>query len=116
MTTRRGSQYSIQSDGGALRSRNNTSKGKRKRNNPVEQNPHKEVPYPKGKSQKCLNYEPEVELSMGNSNRYKSHSEGSDRRLHGSDELLEHPEKVPQKGGNNEILQQMESTIIQSSN
>ncbi|MBW0588321.1 hypothetical protein O181_128036 [Austropuccinia psidii MF-1] len=83
--------------------------------------------------------EPELELSMSNSNRYKSHSEGSDRHLHEpvqtvlhsvqrqglghvalntprSDELLEHPENVPQRGGNSEILQWMESTIIQTSN
>ncbi|MBW0586999.1 hypothetical protein O181_126714 [Austropuccinia psidii MF-1] len=33
-----------------------------------------------------------------------------------SDELLAHPEKVPQRGGNSEILQWMESTIIQTSN
>ncbi|MBW0544640.1 hypothetical protein O181_084355 [Austropuccinia psidii MF-1] len=83
--------------------------------------------------------EQELELSMSNSNRYKSHSEGSDRHirepvkavLHSvegqglgnlatippkSDELVEHPEKVPQRGGNSEILQWMESTIIQNSN
>ncbi|MBW0582066.1 hypothetical protein O181_121781, partial [Austropuccinia psidii MF-1] len=28
-------------------------KGKESEKSPVEQNPHKEVPYPKGKSQKC---------------------------------------------------------------
>ncbi|MBW0501111.1 hypothetical protein O181_040826, partial [Austropuccinia psidii MF-1] len=28
-------------------------KGKERAISPVEQNPHKEVPYPKGKSQKC---------------------------------------------------------------
>ncbi|MBW0520009.1 hypothetical protein O181_059724 [Austropuccinia psidii MF-1] len=83
--------------------------------------------------------EPELELNMSNSNRYKSHSEGSDRHLHEpvqevlhsvqgqglgnvatnisrSDELLEHPQKVHQRGGNSEILQWMESTIIQTSN
>ncbi|MBW0525895.1 hypothetical protein O181_065610 [Austropuccinia psidii MF-1] len=83
--------------------------------------------------------EPELELSMSNSNRYKPHSEGSDRHLHEpvqtvlhgvqgqrlgnvapntprSDELLAHPQKVPQGGGNSEILQWMESTIIQASN
>ncbi|MBW0589827.1 hypothetical protein O181_129542 [Austropuccinia psidii MF-1] len=82
--------------------------------------------------------EPELELSMSDSNRYKSHSEGSNRHLnepvqtvlHGvqgqglgnvatnpprSDELLAHPPKVPQRGGNSEILQWMESTIIQAS-
>ncbi|MBW0586192.1 hypothetical protein O181_125907 [Austropuccinia psidii MF-1] len=83
--------------------------------------------------------EPELELSMSNSNRYQSHSEGSDRHLHEpvntvlhsvqgqglgnvatntprSNELLAHPQKVPQRGGNIQILQWMESTIIQTSN
>ncbi|MBW0517962.1 hypothetical protein O181_057677 [Austropuccinia psidii MF-1] len=83
--------------------------------------------------------EPELEISMSHSNRYKSHSEGSDRHLHEpvqavlhivqgqglgnvasniprSDELLAHPQKVPQRGGNSEILQLMEATIIQTSN
>ncbi|MBW0543415.1 hypothetical protein O181_083130 [Austropuccinia psidii MF-1] len=81
--------------------------------------------------------EPVLELSMSNSNRYKSHSEGSDRHLHEPvqailhsvqeqglgnvatntprcDELLAHPQNVPQRGGNSEILQWMESTIIQT--
>ncbi|MBW0480266.1 hypothetical protein O181_019981 [Austropuccinia psidii MF-1] len=81
--------------------------------------------------------DPELELRMRNSNRYKSHSEGSNRHINDpvqtvlhhvqiqglgnaetntprSDELLEHPEKVPQ-GENGEILQLMESTIIQTS-
>ncbi|MBW0591721.1 hypothetical protein O181_131436, partial [Austropuccinia psidii MF-1] len=31
-----------------------------------------------------------------------------------SDELLAHPQKVPQRGENSEILQWMESTIIQT--
>ncbi|MBW0505642.1 hypothetical protein O181_045357 [Austropuccinia psidii MF-1] len=83
--------------------------------------------------------EPELKLSMCNSNRDKSHSEGSNRDsyepvqagLHSlqgqrlvnvatnpprSNELLAYPEKVPQRGGNSEILQWMESTIIQTSN
>ncbi|MBW0544194.1 hypothetical protein O181_083909 [Austropuccinia psidii MF-1] len=83
--------------------------------------------------------EPELELSMSNSNRYKSHSEGSDRHLlepvqtvlHSlqgqglgnvdtntpmSDELMSHPQNAPQRGGNSEILQLMESTIIQTPN
>ncbi|MBW0499173.1 hypothetical protein O181_038888 [Austropuccinia psidii MF-1] len=83
--------------------------------------------------------EPELELSMSNSNRYKSHSEGTNTHsyepvqvvLHGvqvqglenvatnpprSDELLENPKKIPQIGGNSEILQWMESTIIEESN
>ncbi|MBW0592855.1 hypothetical protein O181_132570 [Austropuccinia psidii MF-1] len=83
--------------------------------------------------------QPELELGMSNSNRYQSHSEGSDRHLHEpvqavlhrvqrqglgnvstntprSDELLAHPQKVPQRRGNSEILQWMESTIIKTSN
>ncbi|MBW0581951.1 hypothetical protein O181_121666, partial [Austropuccinia psidii MF-1] len=71
--------------------------------------------------------EPELELSMSNSNRDESHSEGSNRHLyeplqavlHGvqgqrlgivatnpprSGELLAHPQKVPQRGGNSDIL------------
>ncbi|MBW0574612.1 hypothetical protein O181_114327 [Austropuccinia psidii MF-1] len=76
---------------------------------------------------------------MSDSNRYKSHSGGSNRHLHEpvqavlhgvqgqglgnvtpytprSDELLAHPQKNPQTGGNSDILQRMESTIIQTSN
>ncbi|MBW0592487.1 hypothetical protein O181_132202 [Austropuccinia psidii MF-1] len=83
--------------------------------------------------------ESELELSISDLNRYKSHLEGSDRHLHEpvqailhsvkvqglgnvatntprSDELLEHPQKVPQRGGNIEILQWIQSTIIQTSN
>ncbi|MBW0528182.1 hypothetical protein O181_067897 [Austropuccinia psidii MF-1] len=83
--------------------------------------------------------DPELDLSMSNSNREKSHSEGSNRHLHEpvqaalcclqgqglgnfatnpprSDKLLAHPQKVPQRGGNSEIHQWMESTIIQTSN
>ncbi|MBW0577675.1 hypothetical protein O181_117390 [Austropuccinia psidii MF-1] len=140
MTTRRQSQYSIQSDGAGLRGRIDSSKGKRKGNIPsgtestqgsaLSQRQVPEMP---------MISEPELELSMSNSNRYKSHSEGTDIHLHEpvqtvlhsvqrqglgnvasntprSDELLEHPEKVPQRGGNSEILQWMESTIIQTSN
>ncbi|MBW0482287.1 hypothetical protein O181_022002 [Austropuccinia psidii MF-1] len=76
---------------------------------------------------------------MSNSNRYKSNSEVSNQHvyepvqtvLHSvqgqalgnpattplrSDELLAHSEKAPQRGRNSEILQWMESTIIQASN
>ncbi|MBW0576068.1 hypothetical protein O181_115783 [Austropuccinia psidii MF-1] len=83
--------------------------------------------------------EPELALSMSNSNRDKSHSEGSNRHLHEpiqtvlhgvqgqrlgnvspntprSDELLAHPQKVPHRGGDSGILQWMESTVIQASN
>ncbi|MBW0479940.1 hypothetical protein O181_019655 [Austropuccinia psidii MF-1] len=83
--------------------------------------------------------ESELELSISNSKRDKSHSEGSKRHLyepvkavlHGvqgqilgnfatnpprSDEILAYPKKIVQRGGNSEILQWMESTIIQASN
>ncbi|MBW0575190.1 hypothetical protein O181_114905 [Austropuccinia psidii MF-1] len=131
MTTRRGSEYSIQSDGAGLRGRIHPFKGKRKENNPsgtestqgsvLSQRQVPEIP---------MISEPKLELSMSNSNRYQSHSEGSDRHLHepvqavlhsiqGQGlgnvathtprryELLKHPQKVPQRGGNSEILQWM---------
>ncbi|MBW0472427.1 hypothetical protein O181_012142 [Austropuccinia psidii MF-1] len=83
--------------------------------------------------------EPELSLSISNAKRHKSHSESSDSHLNEpvqdvlhslqgqrlgnvatnpprSDELLEHPEEVPLRGGNSEILQWMKSTIIQTSN
>ncbi|MBW0536805.1 hypothetical protein O181_076520 [Austropuccinia psidii MF-1] len=83
--------------------------------------------------------EPELEVSMSKSNRYKSHSGGSDRHLNElvqavlhsvqrqglgnaatntpkSDEILAHPQKAHQRGGNSEILQWIESTIIQTTN
>ncbi|MBW0593274.1 hypothetical protein O181_132989 [Austropuccinia psidii MF-1] len=140
MTTRRGSQYSIQSDGAGLRGRIDSSKVKIKGNIPsgteytqgsaLSQRQVPEMP---------LISELELELSMSNSNRYKSHSEGPDRHLHEpvktvlhgvqrqglgnvasntprSDELLAHPKQFPQRGGNSEILQWIESTIIQTSN
>ncbi|MBW0573671.1 hypothetical protein O181_113386 [Austropuccinia psidii MF-1] len=140
MTTRRGSQYSIQSDGAGLRGRIDSSKGKRTRNIPsgtestqgsaLSQRQVPEMP---------MISEPELELSMSNSNRYKSHSEGSDRHLHEpvqavlhsvqrqglgnvasntprSDELLAHPQKAPHRGADSGILQWMESTVIQASN
>ncbi|MBW0581453.1 hypothetical protein O181_121168 [Austropuccinia psidii MF-1] len=140
MKTRRGSQYSIQSDGAGLSGRIDSSKGKRKGNissgtestqgSALSQRQVPEMP---------MISEPELEVSISNLNRYKSHSEGSDRDLHEpvqallhgvkgqrlgndssntprSDELLAHPEKFPQRGGNSEILQWMESTVIQASN
>ncbi|MBW0594142.1 hypothetical protein O181_133857 [Austropuccinia psidii MF-1] len=136
MTTRRGFQYSIQSDGTGLRGRIDPFKGKRKSKIPsgtestqgsaLSQRKVPEIP---------IISEPELELIMSDSNRYKSHSEGSNRYLHEpvqavlhgvqgqglenvatntprSDELLAHP----QRGGTSEILQWMESTIIQASN
>ncbi|MBW0550619.1 hypothetical protein O181_090334 [Austropuccinia psidii MF-1] len=83
MTTRRGSQYSIQSDGAGPRGRIDPSKGKRMGKIPngtestqgsaLSQRQVTEIP---------MISEPDLELSMSNSNRYKSHSEGSDRHLH----------------------------------
>ncbi|MBW0568339.1 hypothetical protein O181_108054 [Austropuccinia psidii MF-1] len=140
MTTRRCSQYSIQSDGAGLRGSNDPSKGKRKGQIPsgtestqgsaLSQRQVPEIP---------MISEPELEVSMSSSNRCKSHSQGSDRHLHEpvqavlhsvqgqglgnvakntprSDELLAHSQNVPQRGGNSEILQWMKSTIIQTSN
>ncbi|MBW0583719.1 hypothetical protein O181_123434 [Austropuccinia psidii MF-1] len=83
--------------------------------------------------------EPQLELSMSKFNRYKSHSEVSNRHLYEpvqavlhsvqgqrlgnvaissprSDELLDYLENIPQRGGNSEIPQWKESTIIQASN
>ncbi|MBW0571290.1 hypothetical protein O181_111005 [Austropuccinia psidii MF-1] len=124
MTTRRGSQYSIQSDGAGLRSRIDSSKGKTKGNIPsgtestkgsaLSQRQVPEMP---------MISEPELELRMSNSNRYKSHSEGSDRHLHEpvqavlhsvqrqgmrnvasntprSDEIMAHPQNVYSNGWN----------------
>ncbi|MBW0525273.1 hypothetical protein O181_064988 [Austropuccinia psidii MF-1] len=140
MTTRRGSQYPIQSDGVGLRSRIDPSKGKRKskitsgtkstQGSAISQRQVPEMP---------IISEPDLELSMSNSNRDKSYSEGSNRHLHEpiqtvlhgvqgqrlenvapntprSDELLAHPQKVPHRGADNGILQWMESTVIQASN
>ncbi|MBW0495779.1 hypothetical protein O181_035494 [Austropuccinia psidii MF-1] len=141
MTTRRGSQYYIQSDGAGLRSRFDPSKGKRKGKIPsgteftqgsaISQRQVTEMP---------IKSDPELELGMDNLNRYKSHSKGSNRHLYEpvqtvidrvqgqglgnvatnhpprSDELLAHPEKITQSGGNSEILQLIESTFIQALN
>ncbi|MBW0537065.1 hypothetical protein O181_076780 [Austropuccinia psidii MF-1] len=140
MTTRRGSQYSIQSDGAGLGGRIDPLKGNR--NSKISSGT--ESTWGSALSQRQVPEmpivsEPELELSISNSNRYKSHSEGSDRHLHEpvqtilhivqgqglenvstntpkSDELLAHPKKVPQRGGNSDIRQWMESTILQTSN
>ncbi|MBW0585320.1 hypothetical protein O181_125035 [Austropuccinia psidii MF-1] len=79
--------------------------------------------------------EPELELGISDSNRYKLHSESSNRHLHEPvqavlhsvqgqglgnvatntprhDELLANPQNIPQREGNSEILQWIESTII----
>ncbi|MBW0487114.1 hypothetical protein O181_026829 [Austropuccinia psidii MF-1] len=140
MATRGCSQYSIQSDGGGLRSENDPTKGKRKG----------EIPSGTGSTQGSaifqrkvpeisINSEPEFKLSMRNSKRNKSQSECSidiymshekqyymvykDKdwemlpRIHqgviNSWGILK---KSPQRGGNSEILQWKESTMIQISN
>ncbi|MBW0582403.1 hypothetical protein O181_122118 [Austropuccinia psidii MF-1] len=140
MTTRRKFQYYIQSDGSGLKSRVEPTKGKRKGKIPsgAEYTQGSAI-YQRQVPEMPIISEPEFELSMSNSNRSKSNSEGLDRHinepvqevLHSvqgkglenvftnpqrSDELLAHPEKVPQRGGNSEILQWMEYTIIQTSN
>ncbi|MBW0521136.1 hypothetical protein O181_060851 [Austropuccinia psidii MF-1] len=140
MTTRRGSQYSTKSDEARIRGIIDPSKGKIKGKIPsgtesrqgsaLSQRQVPEIP---------IISEPELEISMSDSNRYKSHSEGSDRHLNEpvqtvlhsaqgeglgnvatntprSDELLAHPQNVPQRGGNSEILQCMEYTMIQTLN
>ncbi|MBW0591593.1 hypothetical protein O181_131308 [Austropuccinia psidii MF-1] len=108
MTTRRGSQYSIRSEGAVLRGRIDSSKGKRKGNIPsgtestqgsaLSQRQVPEVP---------MISEPDVQIrGLGNvaSNTPRS------------DELLAHPQKVPHRGGDSGIVQWMESTVIQASN
>ncbi|MBW0577643.1 hypothetical protein O181_117358 [Austropuccinia psidii MF-1] len=83
MTTRRGSQYSIQSDGAGLRGRIDSSKGKRKGNIPSgTESTQGSALFQRQVPEMPMISEPELELSMSNSNRYKSHSEGSDRHLH----------------------------------
>ncbi|MBW0562141.1 hypothetical protein O181_101856 [Austropuccinia psidii MF-1] len=129
MTTRRESQNSIQSDGDGLRSKIGPSKGKRKGKIPSGTEStqgsaisQRQVP------EMCIIYQPELKLSMSNSNRNQSHSESSDRHLNEplqevlhslqreilgnsatnpqrSDELLEHPQKGREGGGNSEIIQ-----------
>ncbi|MBW0591663.1 hypothetical protein O181_131378 [Austropuccinia psidii MF-1] len=140
MTTRRGSQYSIQSDGARLGDRIDPSKGKRKGNIPSGTESTQGSSLSKRQVPEMpMISEPPLELSISNSNRYKSHSEGSDRHLHEpvqevlhsvqgqglgnvatntprSDELLANPQNASQRGGNSEILQWMEYTIIQTSN
>ncbi|MBW0574477.1 hypothetical protein O181_114192 [Austropuccinia psidii MF-1] len=140
MTSRRGYQYSIQSGGAGLRGRVDPSKGKRKSKIPcgtestqgsaISQRQVPEMP---------MISEPELELSMSNSNSDKPYLQGSNRHLHEpihtvlhgvqgkrlgnvvpnklrSDELLAHPQNVPHRGGDSGILQWMESTVIQASN
>ncbi|MBW0562545.1 hypothetical protein O181_102260 [Austropuccinia psidii MF-1] len=138
MTTRRGSQYSFQSDGGGIRSRVDMSNGKRKGKIPSGTESTQGSAISQGQVPNMPMFsEPELELIMSNSNRDKSHSEGSNRHLYEpvqrvlhsvqgqrlgnvstnpprSDEPLAYLETIPQRGENSEILKWMESTIIQS--
>ncbi|MBW0539573.1 hypothetical protein O181_079288 [Austropuccinia psidii MF-1] len=126
--TRRGSQYSIQSDGAGLRSRIDTFKGKRKGKIPsVTESTQGSAISQRKVSEIPIISEPKLEPSMSSSNRYRSQSEGSNRHMHEpvkaalhsvqgqvlgkfgtntprSDEPLEYPEKVSQRVGNKEIL------------
>ncbi|MBW0590782.1 hypothetical protein O181_130497 [Austropuccinia psidii MF-1] len=82
MTTRRGSQYSIQLDGAGLKGRIDPSKGKRMGKIPSDT----ESTQGSALSQRQVPEMPmicelELELSMSDANRYKSHLEGSDRHL-----------------------------------
>ncbi|MBW0555697.1 hypothetical protein O181_095412 [Austropuccinia psidii MF-1] len=140
MTTKRGSQYSIQSDGPGLRIRIDPSKGKRMGKSPSGTEPTQESGISQRKVPEMpILSEPYLKISMSNIKRYKSHAEGSNRHiyekvqtvLHGvqgqglqnfatnpprSDKLLAYPEKALHREGNSEILQWMESTIILTSN
>ncbi|MBW0509901.1 hypothetical protein O181_049616 [Austropuccinia psidii MF-1] len=97
MTTRRGSQYSIQSDGAGIRGIIDPSKGKSQSKIPsgteftqgsaLSQGQVPEIP---------IISEPELEISMSDSNRYKSHSKCSNRHLHESVQAVLH--SVQEKG------------------
>ncbi|MBW0586543.1 hypothetical protein O181_126258, partial [Austropuccinia psidii MF-1] len=125
---RRGFQYSIQSDGTGLRSRIDPSKGKRKGKIPSgSESTQGSAIYQRQVPETTMISGPGLELSISNSKRDKSHSEGSNRHLHEpvqevihhvqgeglgnvttnpprSDELLKNPQNVPQRGGNSKIL------------
>ncbi|MBW0503989.1 hypothetical protein O181_043704 [Austropuccinia psidii MF-1] len=118
MTTRRESQYFIQSDGCGLRSTVDPSKGVRKGQIPsgtesTQVSSISKMQFP----DMSMISEPELELSMSNSHRDKSHFQGSNRHLYEplqavlhsvqghrlenvatnpprSDELLAYPEKL----------------------
>ncbi|MBW0513169.1 hypothetical protein O181_052884 [Austropuccinia psidii MF-1] len=83
MTTRRGSQHSIQSDGGGLRSRADPSKGRRKGKIPsVTESTQGSAILKRQVLDMPMISEAELELSMSNSNRDKTHAEGSNRHLY----------------------------------
>ncbi|MBW0593827.1 hypothetical protein O181_133542 [Austropuccinia psidii MF-1] len=114
MTTRRGSQYSIQSDAAVLRGRIDSSKGKRKGNIPSGTESTQgsgQVPEMPIRSEQELELIQTVLHSL-QGERLGNVAPNTPR----SDELLAHPQNVPQGGRNSEIVQCMESTIIQTSN
>ncbi|MBW0525858.1 hypothetical protein O181_065573 [Austropuccinia psidii MF-1] len=83
MTTRRGSLYSVKSDGAGLRGRIDPSKGERKGEIPsgIESTQGSALSQRQVPEMPIIS-ELELELSMSDSKRYKSHSEGSNRHLH----------------------------------
>ncbi|MBW0515682.1 hypothetical protein O181_055397 [Austropuccinia psidii MF-1] len=116
MTTGRGSQYSIQSDGGGLKIRVDPSKGKRKGNIPsgTESTQGSAISKRKVPDMPMIS-EPELELnSITQCTRTKIGKCATTPPR--SDELLAYPEKISQRGGNSEILQWMESTVTKASN
>ncbi|MBW0578573.1 hypothetical protein O181_118288, partial [Austropuccinia psidii MF-1] len=86
-------------------------KGKERQKSPVEQNPHKEVPYPKEGSNRHLHEPVQAVLHSVQGQRPGNAATNTPR----SDERLAPPQKITQRGGNSEILQWIESTIIQTS-
>ncbi|MBW0577482.1 hypothetical protein O181_117197 [Austropuccinia psidii MF-1] len=91
MTTRRGSQYSIQSDGVGLRSIVDPSKGKRKRKIPSgTESTQGSAIYNRQVPDIPMISQPELKLGMSKSNRAKSHSGGSNRHLYEKVQAVSH--------------------------
>ncbi|MBW0512041.1 hypothetical protein O181_051756 [Austropuccinia psidii MF-1] len=118
MTTRGGCQYSIQSDCNGIRSRVDPSKGKRKgkitsgtestQGSAISQWQVPEMPIIS-----------KAELELIQNVLHSVQGQGLEivaTNPPRSDEILAHPDKMLQRGGNSEIPQWMESTIIQASN
>ncbi|MBW0522772.1 hypothetical protein O181_062487 [Austropuccinia psidii MF-1] len=83
MTTRRGSKYPIQSDGGGLTSRKNPTGGKRKGEIPSgPESTQASAIFQRKVPEMPTISEPELEPSMSNLNTDKSHSEGSNRHIY----------------------------------
>ncbi|MBW0465212.1 hypothetical protein O181_004927 [Austropuccinia psidii MF-1] len=118
MTKRRGSQYSIQSDGTGLRSRFDPSKGKRKGKIPSGTESTQGSAILQRKVPRMLMIsDPELELIQTVLHSIQGQELGIvTTNPPRSDELLEHTETLPQRGRNSKILQWMKSTIIQASN